>query len=89
VFATIGFALKCGLALGSAAFLWIMAGVFHFQAAATPTAETLQGYRICSTLVVGILFALCTILLLAYPINQRMTAQMSAELAARRPKIAV
>ena len=31
VFATIGFALKSGLALGSAAFLWIMAGMFHYD----------------------------------------------------------
>src|SRR5262249_5571510 len=31
VFATIGFALKSGLALGSAAFLWIMVGVYGYD----------------------------------------------------------
>ena len=31
VFATIGFALKAGLALGSASFLWLMAGLFHYD----------------------------------------------------------
>ncbi len=36
VFATIGFALKSGLALGSAAFLWIMAGMFHYDTHGTP-----------------------------------------------------
>ncbi|HEX7618215.1 MAG TPA: MFS transporter, partial [Verrucomicrobiae bacterium] len=36
VFATIGFALKSGLALGSAAFLWIMAGMFHYDTHGSP-----------------------------------------------------
>lgn len=36
VFATIGFALKSGLALGSAAFLWIMAGAFHYDTHGSP-----------------------------------------------------
>ena len=31
VFASIGFALKSGLALGSASFLWIMAGFFGYD----------------------------------------------------------
>ena len=31
VFATIGFGLKAGLALGSASFLWIMAGMFNYD----------------------------------------------------------
>jgi len=31
VFATIGFALKSGLALGSAGFLWIMGGMFLYD----------------------------------------------------------
>jgi glycoside/pentoside/hexuronide:cation symporter, GPH family len=37
VFATIGFALKSGLALGSATFLWIMVGLFHYDTHGTPT----------------------------------------------------
>lgn len=37
VFATIGFALKSGLALGSASFLWIMVGFFHYDSHGTPT----------------------------------------------------
>ena len=36
VFATIGFALKAGLALGSASFLWIMAGMFGYPTAVGP-----------------------------------------------------
>ena len=41
VFATIGFALKSGLALGSASFLWLMAGFFHYDSQGTP--EFLKG----------------------------------------------
>jgi MFS family permease len=36
VFATIGFGLKSGLALGSAAFLWLMVGMFHYDPQGTP-----------------------------------------------------
>ncbi len=36
VFATIGFSLKSGLAFGSAAFLWINAGLFHYDTHGTP-----------------------------------------------------
>jgi len=84
VFATIGFALKSGLALGSSSLLWIMAGFFNFDPKQPPTAQTLEGFRVCSGIVVGILFAICTGLLLAYKINKRMTLQMADDLAARR-----
>jgi Na+/melibiose symporter-like transporter len=87
VFATIGFALKCGLALGSASFLWIMAGFFNYDTKRPPTAQTLEGFRACSSLGVGILFGVCTVLLIAYQINKRMTNEMAAELADRRKKI--
>jgi DHA1 family tetracycline resistance protein-like MFS transporter len=39
------------------------------------------------SIVVGILFGVCTILLIAYQINKRMTIQMADELAERRKKI--
>jgi Na+/melibiose symporter-like transporter len=88
VFATICFALKCGLALGSASFLWIMAGFFDYSAGQEPAARTLEGFRVCSGVAVGVLFAVCTVLLTAYKINKRMTIQMSDELAARRKELA-
>jgi Na+/melibiose symporter-like transporter len=89
VFATIGFALKTGLALGSASLLWIMAGVFQYDAKQqTPSLRTLEGFRVCSGIVVGILFGICTVLLLAYKINKRMTIQMADELADRRRTVA-
>jgi GPH family glycoside/pentoside/hexuronide:cation symporter len=84
VFATIGFALKAGLALGSASFLWLMAGLFDYDTKAPALPEAIAGYRFCSAIAVGILFAVCTVLLVGYKLNKRLTIEMSAELADRR-----
>jgi Na+/melibiose symporter-like transporter len=86
VFATIGFALKAGLALGSASFLWIMAGFFGYDTKLPDAPDAVQGYRVCSGIVVGILFAICTLFLVAYQLNKRTTLQMADELAERRRK---
>lgn len=87
VFATIGFALKSGLALGSAAFLWIMAGLYNFDAGPS-TPEAIHGFHLTSTIYCGVLFAICTLLLMIYPLNKRTTIQMADELAERRKKFA-
>ncbi|HEY2828303.1 MAG TPA: MFS transporter [Pirellulales bacterium] len=88
VFATIGFALKSGLALGNSSFLWIMAGFFNYDPKLPATPETLEGFRICSGLIVGVLFGICTLLLIAYKLNKRLTIQMADELAERRKQFA-
>lgn len=88
VFATIGFALKAGLALGSATFLWIMSGLFSYDTHAPSAASAIAGYRACSGIVVGILFAICAVLLALYPLDKRSTLEMAEELAARRQKAA-
>ena len=87
VFATICFALKAGLSLGSASFLWLMSR-YGYAANQPQTAETLQGIRMCSTVFVAMLFAVCTLLLVAYKINQPLTQQIADELAGRRKKFA-
>jgi len=84
VFATIGFALKSGLALGSSSFLWIMSGCFHYDPAAADAPAAVQGFRFCSGLGVAFLFAACTGLLLAYPLNRSQTLKMCGELTDRR-----
>ena len=84
VFATIGFGLKAGLALGSASFLWIMAGLFNYDTKLPDAEQAIQGYRVCSGLVVGVLFGICTLLLTAYQLNKKVTIQMADELAMRR-----
>ena len=86
VFATIGFALKSGLALGSASFLWIMAWFFKYDTKLPAAADAVAGYRATSGIAVGVMFAICTVLLLAYKLNKRATIEMADELAARRTK---
>ena len=86
VFASIGFGLKSGLALGSASFLWIMAGVYHYNTKMPDAPAAIAGYRACCGLGVGLLFIVCTLLLLAYPLTKRLTIQMADELAERRRK---
>ena len=86
VFATIGFALKSGLALGSASFLWIMSWFFKYDTKLPSAADAVAGYRATSGIVVGIMFAICTVLLIAYQLNKRATIEMAEELAARRAK---
>ncbi len=86
VFATIGFALKSGLALGSASFLWIMAGLFKYDTKLPGAPEAIAGYRFTSGIVVGLLFAICTVLLMIYQLNKHVTIQMADELAERRKK---
>jgi GPH family glycoside/pentoside/hexuronide:cation symporter len=88
VFATIGFALKSGLALGSASFLKIMQWFFGYDTKLPDAPHAVQGYRFCSGIVVGLLFAVCTLLLICYQLNKRVTLQMADELAARRGQLA-
>jgi GPH family glycoside/pentoside/hexuronide:cation symporter len=61
-----------------------MAGFFNYDPKQSDLANAVQGYRVCSGIVVGLLFAICTILLISYKINKRMTIEMSDELALRR-----
>src|SRR4051794_254724 len=83
VFATIGFALKAGLSVGAYLLLTLLSS-FGYQANAVQTAHTTEGIRICSSLIPAGLFAVCTLLLLAYKLNRRLTIQIAEQLAERR-----
>ncbi|HUB27793.1 MAG TPA: MFS transporter [Tepidisphaeraceae bacterium] len=87
VFATIGFALKSGLALGSASFLWIMQYGFGYDTNLPDAAGAIAGYHACGTTVVGVIFFICTILLIGYPLGKRVTIRMADELAERRQNL--
>jgi Na+/melibiose symporter-like transporter len=89
VFATIGFALKAGLALGSASFLWLMSGLFHYDTKLPDATDAVAGYRTCAGIAVGIMFAICTALLTGYKLNKHLTIQMADELAERRKQSAL
>jgi len=88
VFATIGFALKSGLALGSAGFLWVMAGCYGYDTRLADAANAVVGYRACSSLVVGLFFVAIVVAVAACKLNRPTTLTMAAELAARRQKAA-
>jgi Na+/melibiose symporter-like transporter len=89
VFATIGFSLKAGLALGSASFLWMLAGFFGYDTQMPTAPNAIEGYRVMSSIVVGLLFAGCTLSLLANKLDKETTLKMSDELAERRRKAGI
>ena len=89
VFATIGFSLKAGLALGSAAFLWLMAGVFDYETHLPTAANAIAGYRAMSSIAVGLLFAGAALSIALCQLNKATTLQMAADLAERRRKAGV
>jgi GPH family glycoside/pentoside/hexuronide:cation symporter len=87
VFATIGFALKAGLSLGSFILLQLLA-MWGYKANVAQSPQALEGIRICSTIIPAALFGVCTILLICYKINKRLTHQIAEELEERRKQSA-
>lgn len=88
IFATIGFALKSGLALGSSSFLWIMKYGFHYETHLPDAPNAVRGFRVCVGLGVATLFATCTVLLVVYKLDKYITLQMARELGERRNNLA-
>jgi glycoside/pentoside/hexuronide:cation symporter, GPH family len=84
VFATIGFALKAGLALGSASFLWLMSGLFDYDTKLPTASNAVDGYRAMSSLAVSVMFATCTVLLFFYQLDKTTTLKIAKELEAKR-----
>jgi len=89
VFATIGFSLKSGLALGSAGLLWILSGFFNYDTKLPDAANAIAGFRSCSSIVVGLFFVAIVVAVAACKLNKETTLKMSAELAERRRKAGV
>jgi Na+/melibiose symporter-like transporter len=46
--------------------------------------ESRHGFRCCVGIVVGLMFAVCTVLLAVYQLNKKKTIEMANELAQRR-----
>jgi glycoside/pentoside/hexuronide:cation symporter, GPH family len=87
VFATIGFALKAGLACGGAALGWVEDAVGYN--ADNVTEKSLQMFRVCNSLVPAVLFLICVCILFGLWLNKGTTLQVADELAERRKKLAV
>jgi glycoside/pentoside/hexuronide:cation symporter, GPH family len=83
IFATIGFALKAGLSLGAFVLLMLLAR-YGYEPNQAQSPQALYGIRMCASIFPTILFALCSLLLTAYPINKYLTVQVAEELAERR-----
>lgn len=86
VYATIGFALKSGLALGGATFLWIMAGFFNYDTLFPSADHAIAGYRVSSSIIVGLFFVGCVVSVAFCKLNKGLTLQMASELAERRAR---
>ena len=86
VFATIGFSLKTGLALGGAAFLWVMAGLWNYDTKLPDAPEAIAGYRATSSIDIGLFFVAVVICVALCKLTKETTLTMSAELAERRRK---
>jgi len=86
VFATIGFSLKSGLALGSAIFLWAMAGLWNYETTAPSAPNAVVGYHMSRAFGVAILFLGGALAIAVCKLNKSLTLQMASELAERRRK---
>jgi Na+/melibiose symporter-like transporter len=86
IFATIGFALKAGLSLGAFVLLMLLSR-YGYEPNQEQNQQALYGIRMCASIYPTILFAVCTVLLVAYPISKRLTMQVAAELEERRSKL--
>ena len=89
VFATIGFSLKSGLALGSACLLWFLSGFFDYDTQLPAAANAVAGYRFASSIVVGLLFTACALCMVLNKLSKQTTLRMAAELALRRQQSSV
>jgi Na+/melibiose symporter-like transporter len=89
VFATIGFSLKSGLALGSACLLWFLAGFFDYDTQFPAAANAVAGYRFASSIVVGLLFTACALCMVLNKLSKQTTLRMASELAQRRQQAGV
>jgi Na+/melibiose symporter-like transporter len=88
IFATIGFALKAGLSVG-AFLLSLLLGHYGYVPNAAQHEQALEGIRLCASLYPAALFAVCTVLLVAYKINKQLTLQIAGDLAERRRRAGV
>jgi Na+/melibiose symporter-like transporter len=85
IFATIGFALKAGLSLGAFVLLMLLQS-YGYEPNKEQGPNALYGIRMSASVYPAVLFAVCTVLLITYQINKRLTLQIASELAEWRNK---
>jgi GPH family glycoside/pentoside/hexuronide:cation symporter len=87
VFATICFALKAGLGLGSFLVLYLLES-HGLQPNTTPGPEAIHGIRLTASIYPSVLYFICTMLLAIYGINKQLTLTMAKDLEVRRSEAA-
>jgi glycoside/pentoside/hexuronide:cation symporter, GPH family len=89
LFASIGFGLKLGLALGSATFLWAMAGIWNYDTSDPGAANAVAGFHVSSSVGVALLFLGGAVAIALCGLNKQTTLNMAAELTQRRQQAGV
>ena len=64
-----------------------MVGVFGYDARTPHAAAAVEGFRVCSSLITGLLFGLCAVVVAFYPLDRRSTHRMADELAESRERV--
>lgn len=77
------FMLKMGLAVGGAFVVWML-GFYGFQANQEQSATTLQGIRLLMSIFPSLFGLVGVVLMLFYPLNEKVMGDVERELAARR-----
>jgi GPH family glycoside/pentoside/hexuronide:cation symporter len=77
------FALKLGVALGSAILAWILAG-YGFQPNVEQTAQSLQGIKLAMSFYAAIPAIIGTAIMFFYPLTNERMVEIEKELIARR-----
>ena len=73
-----------GLALGSATFLWLMAGLFDYDTKLPAAPNAVHGYVVSSSIITGLIFLGAAIAIAFCTLTKEKTLKMAAELAERR-----
>jgi len=83
VFSAATFAQKAGWGIGGALAGWLLV-LFNFEANVEQTATALTGIKLMISVIPGILYMSCAVLLYYYDIDQKTCLQMEKELEERR-----
>jgi len=83
VFSAATFAQKAGWGIGGALAGWLLV-LFKFEANAIQTESTINGIKLMISVIPGILYMSCAVLLYFYTIDRKTCLQMQKELEERR-----
>lgn len=78
------FSQKIGWAIGAAAAGWVLAACHYVADAAVQSDMAIMGIRLLVSVIPGVLYASCAIIMAYYNIDMQTQAQMEADLKARR-----